>query len=125
MPVTAVRLVGLDKAEVLKLREVVPSSELRVNEEPRPEGSFGELALATAIVFASAAALKGIVAYLAHSKRGDEIEQEIEIEHEDGRTERRHLRIRRRSQDPIDAQVARELSTVTGFPVESLLPDVA
>jgi hypothetical protein len=125
MPVTAIVLHNLRKAEVLELGEHLSSDAFEVEEQPTPEGAFGELALATAIVFASAAGLKAFVAYLAHSRRGDEIDEEIEVEHADGRRERRRLRVKRRSTDPIDSAVAEELSTITGIPQALLLPDPA
>jgi hypothetical protein len=122
MSVTEIAIHGLSKADALELAEFVPPEELQIEEQPTPEGSFGELALATAIIFASAAALKAYVAYLAHKERGDEIDQELEVVHQDGRRERTRLRVRRRSTDPISADAARELSSITGFPAEVLLP---
>ncbi|MFC0434877.1 hypothetical protein [Kutzneria buriramensis] len=114
MPASKLRLPGLSRSDALELGEFVGPVEFL--QEPVPDGSFGDLGLVTGVVAVSAIALKGMVSYLAYRHRGKSFEQVIEIEHADGRIERRTVKWRDTSSEPIDAAVAKELSSATGLP---------
>lgn len=118
VPASKVRLPGLSRSDALELGEFVDRGSIEFQQEPVPDGSFGDLGLVTGAVILteSVLALKGLVSYLAYRHRGKSFEQVVEIEHADGRIERRTLKWRDTSSEPIDAALAKELSTATGLP---------
>ena len=121
MPPSEIRIGGLDKADVLELGEYVPEDAVEVEEQETPPGAFGELATATAIVLVSAMALKGFVAWLAYRSRGKKVEYEIEVRDEDGKVVKHTLKSHDYGDGSADAELAKQLSSITGFDAQALL----
>jgi hypothetical protein len=114
VPARTLRLPGLSRSDALELGEFVGPVEYL--QEPVPDGSFGDLGLVTGVVAVSLIAVKGLATYLAYRHRGKSFEQVIEIEHAGGRIERRTVKWRDTTGEPIDAAVAKELSSAAGLP---------
>ncbi|SDW51410.1 hypothetical protein SAMN05421504_101790 [Amycolatopsis xylanica] len=115
------RLPGLSRADALELGEFVDRESVSFDHEPVPDGSFGDLGLVTGVV--AVVALKGLIGYLVYRHRGKSFEQVIEIQHPDGRIERRTVKWRDTSSEPVDAALAKELGSATGIPWERLIGD--
>lgn len=115
------RIPGLTRADGLELAEYVDPGAVRVEAAPLVGGDHGDLGLVTAIVLLSIPALKGFIAYLSMRHQGKSFEQTVEFEHPDGTVERRVLKIRDTSGDQVNADLAKELASMTDFPVAELL----
>ncbi|WP_370949612.1 hypothetical protein AB5J62_19250 [Amycolatopsis sp. cg5] len=112
------RLPGLSRADALELGEFADDDAISFHHDPVPDGNFGDLGLVTGIV--AVAALKGLIGYLVYRHRGKSFEQVIEIEHPDGRIERRSVKWRDTSSEPIDAALAKQLGSAVGIPWDRL-----
>lgn len=78
-----------------------PPAPVELEDEPIPDGDFGDLGLVTAAVLLSVPVLRGLVARLAYRHRGTSFEQAIEIERPDGTR-------------------VRELASATGMPLDQI-----
>ncbi|MGW0769275.1 hypothetical protein [Streptomyces sp. NPDC002676] len=123
MSASKLRLSGLSRSDALELGEFVDRGAIAFHHEPVPEGSFGDLGVVTVELVASAIALKGMVSYLLYRHRGKSFEQVVEIEHPDGRIERRTVKWRDTSSEPIDSALVKELASATGIPWDKMVGD--
>lgn len=123
MSASKLRLPGLSRSDALELGEFVDRGAIAFHHEPVPEGSFGDLGVVTGAVAVSVIALRGMVSYLAYRHRGKSFEQVFEIEHPDGRIERRTVKWRDTSSEPIDSALAKELASATGIPWDKMVGD--
>ncbi|MFF4485980.1 hypothetical protein ACFY0F_05690 [Streptomyces sp. NPDC001544] len=123
MSASKIRLPGLSRSDALELGEFVDREAIVFRNDPVPEGSFGDLGMVTVELVASAIALKGMVSYLVYRHRGKSFEQVVEIEHPDGRVERRTVKWRDTSSEPIDSALAKELGSATGIPWNKMVGD--
>lgn len=114
------RISGLTDDEAIELEEAVGRDAVRLEREPIPEGTFGDLGLVTGAVLISAVALKGLVAYLMLRHRGKSFEEKVEVETKKGRFVRT-VTWRDTSGEPVDVALAAALSDVPGLDAGALL----
>jgi hypothetical protein len=116
--VVALRVPGLSKAERLELAEFLEPGAVSFEDQRVPEGSLGEITLATAVIIASAMALKGFVAYLVYrwKDKEDVLELDIEEQRADGTRLKKRLRVRRTEGERPEDAIARELGSPPGLP---------
>jgi hypothetical protein len=121
---TVLRVYGLSNADRLDLPDYVGQDNC---EFPPPDDSgevFGEPFTALAIVAATTIAVKGLVAFFAQrslERQEQETEVEIEVQHPDGRIERRRIKVRDQGAG-MAPELAKELGAVSGIPWTELLP---
>jgi hypothetical protein len=86
---------GLDELDADELRDVVPPEDFRIESSSLPAGSgdvHHEPMTVLAIVVLSAAAIKGLTAWLLKKRHRKTVEFDIEIRRSDGSTERRRVK---------------------------------
>jgi hypothetical protein len=117
------RIPGMSRSDSLELTEFVDRESVTLDLDGIPDGTFGDLGVVTATVVVSPFALKAFIAYLVYRHRGKSFEQNIETVYPDGRIERRTVKYRDTSGEPIDTALAKELSSATGIPLDKIFGD--
>lgn len=110
----------------MKLEEAVATArsgdsnehEILYEKTAAPSGAAGDPVIITAIV--AGAALKGFVAFLWARTRTDVFEEEILIEHPDGRRVTHRVKFKIGKDEPVDQQIIKQLSSVSDLPLQYL-----
>ena len=106
---------GLRALDLHELRESLPDDSLRLTEATPPGrvGTSYEPLTSVAIVLVSAAALRGIAAWLLKKRHRGRVEYDVEVRRADGSSERRRLVIEF-SESSTDEAVVRALGEQFG-----------
>jgi hypothetical protein len=110
MTEASVRVAGLTKLDVQEVQREIQREGVegvRFEEAPVPEGSHGEVALFTAIFVMGA--LSTLASYLLRKHDNQTFEDVIEIEHADGRRERRVIRWNSAKSEAPKADIIRQI----------------
>ena len=99
-----VQIHGLLKLDV---KEIEDEDGVRFEKQMVPEGSHGEVALFTAIFAMSA--LTTLAAYLLRKHDNQTFEETVEIQHPDGRSERRVVKWSSASSEAPEADIIRQI----------------
>lgn len=81
---TTYELHGLTQGERYELSKLASGESVSFVDEPVPEESAGEIALATALVIGTVAGLKAFAQFLLWRHRGESFEETIEVTGPDG-----------------------------------------
>lgn len=122
--VAEIRVPGLSRAEVLELQELLDPGLVRMEERPVPEGTFGELALATAVVICAPYVLKALISFLAYRYSGTSVTREIELVRPDGTRIHEKVSFRQVGVQANEVALARTLGDLTGIDPKSLIDEV-
>lgn len=121
--IAAVSVLGLSNADRLDLPEYVDSDSLTFR-TPENRDRLNEPFTIAAVIVATAAALKGLVAYLAArsaDRQETQIDYELEVTRQNGTKERHRIHVVDKGHG-VSAELAKELGSLSGLPWQQLLP---
>ena len=105
---STVRIEGLTKFDTL---EIGRHSDVTFEEASLPEGSHGEVTVFAAIFAMSA--LSALAAYLLRKHNNKSFEETVEIQHPDGRREKRTVRWSSSKSEAPEADIIRQIQRPT------------
>jgi hypothetical protein len=101
-----IRLTGLTKFD---RRDLGDAPGMEYQEATLDTGQHGEVATLTVMV--TMALVSTVAAYLLRKHGRQSFEEDVEIVHPDGRTERRHVRWRAESAEPPEPAIIRQIQS--------------
>jgi hypothetical protein len=104
---------GLTQGERYELSKLASGDTVRFVDEPVPEESAGEIALATALVIGAVVGLKALAQFLLWRHRGESFEETIEITYADGTKIKRKVVWRKGESTDPEADLVRTLTSLT------------
>jgi hypothetical protein len=107
---------GLSQGDRFELSRRVPAELVAFEDEPVPDDSAGEIALATAIVIGSAVGLKAFAQFLLWRHRGESFEETVDITRPDGTKVKSRLKWRKADPGSAEAEVVARLTSLADVP---------